>query len=132
MGFFTDLYLIYIFKVITRWTKFRGSRSWDTNEATVTATPNKTPATLGYPTLEIPYKYRVNGELYTGLHEEPFLLLDSLNTFAARFTEGDRLVIRIKPDCPGISTVLEADQIASRNELRMAKHALNPPYNQSL
>lgn len=114
MGFFADLYLVYLFKVLSRWTKFRGSRNWDTNEAIVTAMPDRTPAALGCPTLEIPYEYRVNGELYTGLHEEPFLLVDSLNTFAARFTAGNRFVIRINPDRPEISTVLEADQIAAQ------------------
>lgn len=110
MGFFADLYLGYVFKVLTRWAKFRGSRRWNKSDAIVTAMPSSASAALGCPTLEIPYNYRVNGELYTGLHEEPFLLADSLKQYAARFREGSKLTIRVKLENPEISTVLEDDQ----------------------
>jgi hypothetical protein len=109
MGFFADLYIVYAFKILTRWVKFRGHERWSPTEATVTATPITTSAGWGFSTVEIPYEYRVNGELYTGLHEEPFLLSDSLMQYATRFREGGKFMIRVKPGRPEVSTVREED-----------------------
>jgi hypothetical protein len=114
MGFFADSYLIYALKILTHWVKFHGSRNWKTTEGTVTAKPINSSAAWGCRTVEIPYAYRVNGELYTGLHEEPFLLSDSLTKHAKRFREGSKFVIRVKPDRSEVSTVREDDQTASR------------------
>jgi hypothetical protein len=113
MGFFADFYLIYAFKILTRWVKFHGSGGWKTTVATVTAAPIASSAAWGCRTVEIPYAYRLDGELYTGLHEEPFLLNDSLIEYAERFREGSKFVIRVKPDSSEISTVREDDQTAS-------------------
>jgi Protein of unknown function (DUF3592) len=107
MGFFADLYLVYLFKVLVRGVKFYGNQHWPSVEGIVTATPNSSMAGWGCPTVEIPYKYRVNGELYTGLHEEPFLLSDSRTEYAARFRAGSKLLIRVKPDNPQVSMMRE-------------------------
>ena len=115
--FFADLYFIFLFKILVRWVKFYGNQHWPSVDATITATPSASMAAFGCQTVEIPYEYRVNGELYTGLHEEPFLLMSSRTEYAARFRAGSNLVIRTRPDNPEISTVREDDQVLAGREL---------------
>jgi hypothetical protein len=62
------------------------------------------------PRVEIVYAFRVNGELYTGLHEEPFLLTKSLTEYVERFREGTLIVVRVKPNNPEVSVVCDKDQ----------------------
>ena len=109
--FFADLYLVFLFKILGRWAKFYGNKHWPSVDATITATPSASMAAFGCPTVEIPYEYRVNGELYIGLHEEPFLLMGSLTEYAAQFRAGSKLVIRARLDNPEVSTVREDDQV---------------------
>ena len=81
---FADLYLVYASKIAIRFFRFRGCRNWPSATATVTALPLTTGG-WGCPTVEIPYKYHIDGEPYTGLHEEPFLLANSLGEYIAQF-----------------------------------------------
>jgi hypothetical protein len=115
LGLFADLYLVYLFKILVRWAKFYGSQHWPSAEGIVTSTPSPSTPVWGCRTVEIPYEYRVNGELYTGLHEEPFLLMDSLTKYAAQFTARSKLVIRTRPDNAEVSTVREDDQVLQKN-----------------
>src|SRR6266699_4275691 len=80
------LYIGYVLKIAIRFFSFRGCRNWPSATATVTALPLTTGGGWGCPTVEIPYKYHIDGEPYTGLHEEPFLLADSLGEYVAQFT----------------------------------------------
>jgi hypothetical protein len=66
--------------------------------------------------VEIVYAYRFEGELYTGIHEEPFLLADSLTDYVERFAEGRSVVVRVKPGNPEVSVVCEGDQGAVTRE----------------
>jgi hypothetical protein len=101
--------LVYALRVIIHWPKVVGSGHWLLANATVTAPPTSL-AGIGCPRVEIVYSYRVKGELYTGLHEEPFLSTDSLADYVERFGEGRRIVVRVKPGSPEVSVVCEADQ----------------------
>jgi hypothetical protein len=67
--------------------------------------------------VEVVYSYRLNGELYPGIHEEPFLLADSLAEYLERFGAGRSLVVRVKANAPEVSVVREGDQ----NKLMAAK-----------
>ena len=108
---FADIYLGYVLKIAIRFFRFRGCRNWPSATATVTALPLTTGGGWGCPTVEIPYKYHIDGEPYTGLHEEPFLLADSLGEYVAQFTAGTSIVVRRSPSQPEISTILENDQM---------------------
>jgi hypothetical protein len=101
--------LVYALRVIIRWPKVAGSGQWPLANATVTAPPRSSEG-LGCPTVEIVYSYRVKGELYTGLHEEPFLSTGALTTYVERFGEGRHIVIRVKLGNPEVSVVCERDQ----------------------
>ena len=115
MGLVADIYISYFFKILVRWLRFRHSAQWPRADATVTAAPSSTSGAWGCPVAEIPYAYRVGGELYTGLHEEPFLLSDSAKNYAERFGRDATLVVRIEPGRPEISILLPQDQIQASN-----------------
>jgi uncharacterized protein DUF3592 len=85
------------------------SLQWPLAIATVTAPPTSSSG-FGCPSVEIIYSYRLDGELYTGIHEEPFLLARSVSEYLERFGEGRNIVVRVKPDNPEVSIVCEGDQ----------------------
>jgi hypothetical protein len=85
------------------------SLQWPLAIATVTAPPTSSSG-FGRPSVEIIYSYRLDGELYTGIHEEVFLLARSVAEYLERFGEGRNIVVRVKPDNPEVSIVCEGDQ----------------------
>jgi hypothetical protein len=101
--------IVYTFNVTVHWLRVCGTAHWPLANATVTAAPI---SSFGFacPSAEIVYAYRFQGELYTGIHEEPFILTDSLTDYVERFREGRSLVVRIKPGNPEVSVVCEGDQ----------------------
>lgn len=101
--------VVFLMKSVAQSLKTPGARTWPCAEATVTDEPVVL-RTLGCPTVEIVYSYRVEGELYTGLHEEPFLLADSLTDFVGRCSKGQSFLVRYKPGKPEISAVRQQDQ----------------------
>jgi hypothetical protein len=104
--------LIFILKSIVRGLKAMGCGRWPAVSAAVTATP-RISSTLSGGEVEIVYAYRITGELYTGIHEEPFLLPNSAQEYAARFPSGGSLVVRVDPRNPEKSVVRDADQRTS-------------------
>jgi hypothetical protein len=100
---------VYALRVITRWPRVVASGHWLLANATVTAPPRSSEG-IGCPTAEIVYAFRVKGELYTGLHEEPFMSTESLTDYVERFAEGRSIVVRFNPDNPEVSVVCEDDQ----------------------
>jgi len=60
-------------------------------------------------TIEIVYSYRFEGELYTGLHEEP-VFAGSGTEYMERFTKGGKFFVRVKPGEPEVSVLRDADQ----------------------
>jgi hypothetical protein len=60
-------------------------------------------------TVEITYKYRIDGELYTGTHTEPFLLDSSLKCFLEECSPGGEIIVRMRPGDPESSFVRDRD-----------------------
>ena len=114
---------IYLFRVFRGWLNSIGSENWPTAEAIVTADPARF-AAFGRYTVEVPYTYRFQGELYTGLHEEP----SSFGVgpkFMQRFAKDRRFVVRVNPADPEVSIMRDRDQaddirqrLEQRDELR--------------
>ncbi|MGO8797217.1 MAG: DUF3592 domain-containing protein [Candidatus Sulfotelmatobacter sp.] len=111
MGFFID-FLVVVFKRIIGQTAARGSDAWPLAEGTVTAPP-RAKFRLGRQSIELVYSYRFQGELYTGDHEQSFVLGRSLPDYVKRFGKGSRLAVRVKPEDPEVSVVRNEDQGAS-------------------
>lgn len=100
---------IYLFRFSWAWLQAIRSEKWPTAEAIVTADPaGYYAASAGY-TVEVPYTYRFQGELYTGLHEEPsFGGVGS--KFLERFAKGRRFLVRVNPAKPEASIMRDRDQ----------------------
>ncbi len=106
-GFFIDVIVGYIVRSMRNARRSGGSTEWVLVEAIVTADPIKSSG-YGGTSVEIVYSYRFQGELYTGLHEEPFFLPDS--EYMERFAKGRTFMVRVKPDEPEVSVVHDGDQ----------------------
>src|SRR3974390_625422 len=94
---------IYFLQVSQVWFSAIRSAKWPRAEAIVTAEPTRFTAFARW-TVEVPYTYRVQGELYTGLHQEPSLGGVS-SAFLQRFAKGRHFVVRVKPGEPEVSVV---------------------------
>jgi hypothetical protein len=102
--------IVYSFRSVVQWIKKSGTGRWACSEAIVTAEPSVLQGSWGA-MVEVVYSYRVEGELYTGLHEEPFLSADSLKNYTARFSNGRTFVVRFKPGKPDHSVIRQQDQV---------------------
>ncbi len=102
--------IIYSFKSVVHSVTAAGTGEWPCAEATVTAQPMISQG-FGCATVEVVYSYRFDAELYTGIHEEPFLLDHSPADYVARFSKGRMFVVRVKPSDPEVSAVREGDQV---------------------
>jgi hypothetical protein len=74
----------------------------------VTADPERVRGFWGS-VVEIAYSYRVQSELYTGLHGEPVIAASRIE-YIKRFPKGRHIVVRVNPDDPELSVVREGDQ----------------------
>jgi len=104
-------FVIFFCTSLVIWIREAGAESWICADAIVTAEPSVSQGLFGSPTVEVVYSYRFEGELYTGLHEEPFLSNDSLREYVARFSNGRKFVVRFNPRKPDHSMVREQDQV---------------------
>lgn len=100
---------IYLFRFFWAWLRAIGSDKWPTAEAIVTADPETTYATSTGFTSDVPYTYRFEGELYTGLYEVP--AEGSGSAFMKRFTKGRRFLVRVNPAKPEVSVMRDRDQV---------------------
>ena len=101
--------IIYSFKSVVHSVNVAGTGRWSCTEATVTTEPTVARG-FGCPTVEVAYSYRVDGELYTGIYEQPFLLADSVSECVERFSNGRKFVVRVKTNEPEVSVMREKDQ----------------------
>ena len=99
---------IYFFQLSRLWLNAIRSAKWPRVEATVTADPAGFREFARY-TVEVPYTYRFQCELYTGLHQEPSFGGVGAG-FMRRFAKGRRFIVRVKPGEPEVSVVRERDQ----------------------
>jgi len=107
-GFFLGLHLPCILKSAGNWLNALGSGKWLSVDATVTDDPTRLNRS-GCSTVKIVYSYHVDGELYTGSHEEPFW--DGSETdYMNRFQRGRSLVVRVKPGEPKAAVMRDRDQ----------------------
>jgi hypothetical protein len=100
---------ICLFRFFLAWLNALRSEKWPRAEAVVTADPASTYAALAGFTVEVPYSYRFQGELYTGLHEEPSFG-SAGSEFRERFAKGRRFLVRVNPAEPEVSIMRDKDQ----------------------
>ena len=117
-GLVLDIYVEFIFRVIVRLFKARGAKSWPVIKAEVTGT-NYRPGGFGCAVAEITYKYRFQGELYTGTNAKPFVLGSSAKEYVERYSVGSELLLRVKPGTPESSVVRDRDLYFQAHGYRM-------------
>jgi hypothetical protein len=101
--------VVYFFQALRSWISAIRSGKWPAAEAIVTADPSsRYAASTGF-TVEVPYTYRFQGELYTGLHEEPSIGV-AVPKFMQRFAKGRRFLVRVNPAEPEVSIMRNRDQ----------------------
>jgi Protein of unknown function (DUF3592) len=108
-GWFVDIFIEYLFRVMARMIKQRGSGTWPVARATVTSSSCPR-AGYGCDVAEVYYKYRVGGELYTGLNEKPFIIHNSGENYISHFGPGTEFTVRVQPKDPAVSLVRDGDQ----------------------
>jgi uncharacterized protein DUF3592 len=106
-GLVLDIYVEYIIRQVALLVRIVRSRNWPVTKASVTASACAR-AGYGCDVAEVYYKYRVDGELYTGVYEKPFLIHNSAENYINNSVPvGADLVVRLKPGDPSTSIVLE-------------------------
>ncbi len=107
-GLVLDIYVEFIFRVIVRLFRARGSRSWPVVKAEVTATYHD-PGGFGCAVANIAYQYKLNGELYAGTDANPFVSDSSAKDYLENYPTGSELLVRVKPGSPDFSVVRQKD-----------------------
>ena len=114
---------IYLFRLFWGWLRAIGSEKWPMAEAIVTADPEKTYAASSGLTVDVPYTYRFEGELYTGLYEEPG---GAGSAFMKRLAKGRRFLVRVNPAKPEVSIMRHGDQV---DNIQQSLEHIDEPQN---
>jgi hypothetical protein len=109
LGFFLDIYVEYLVRVMIRPFRASRGRAWPTERARITSTGYR-PGGFGCAVADLTYKYSFGGELYTGTNANPFIMTASAKDFIEHYSEGDEIMVRVDPQKPESSVLLERDQ----------------------
>lgn len=110
-GWFADIIVEFLFRLVMRMVRIFHSRAWPTVTGEVTDSTYQK-ASYGCDVAEVCYKYRIDGELYTGMYAKPFISSMRGEDYVARLQVGTELVLRVKPGEPSIS-VMEKQGLVS-------------------
>ena len=116
-GWFIDILVVYLFRVVVRFVKARGSAAWIVCKATVTGSRYLLKTC---DVVEITYLYRLDGEPFTGISQEPFLSSTLAKRQVDWFPAGSEIVVRVNPTDHQTSIVREADQSYTSKQSQMA------------
>jgi hypothetical protein len=108
-GWFVDVYIAYLFKWLVRFLQRRESNAWPVTKASVTSS-SSSPGGFGCSTAEVIYTYEMDGHIFGGRNEKPFISPNSAQNYAADFPPGSCVIVRTKPQMPEVSVVLDTDQ----------------------
>ncbi len=95
-GLVLDIHVEYLFRVILRFFRARGSTSWPVVTAKVTRA-NLRPGGFGCAVADVTYKYRWDGELYTGTDANPFVYTSSAKAYLENHPPSSEFPVRVKP-----------------------------------
>jgi hypothetical protein len=108
-GLVIDIYIEYLYRVVTRMIRRFGSSAWPVAKGNVrsSACPG---AGYGCYVAKVYYTYRVDGEHYAGVNEKPFIIRNSGENYVSRFARGTEFTVRVKPQDAAVSLVRDGDQ----------------------
>jgi hypothetical protein len=101
-GWFVDILVEYLFRVIVRAVRLLRSRDWPVAMGIVLSA--ECPRSwYGCTVASVYYEYPIAGEKYGAVYEKPFLSHDSGVEYAAQFVKGIDFKVRVKPEDPSTS-----------------------------
>jgi Protein of unknown function (DUF3592) len=109
LGWYVDIIVGYTIRITVQAIKARGSSRWPRQRAKVTGS-NSEYSPYGGQVAEVTYTWNRDGEYFSGMHKEPFLLHGSAVEYAARFRAGGDVIVRVKPARPEVSIIRDNDQ----------------------
>ena len=105
---FADVLIVFLIRALIQIFRSQRARSWPVVKSEVT-TAEKGAGGTGCMVGELTYQYRINGELYTGSHTEPFLSAGSAKSYLEQHAPGSQLIVRTRPEQPDSSFVRDRD-----------------------
>lgn len=116
-GWYVDILVAYLFRVVARFFKARGSASWIVRRATVTGSRYLMKTC---DVVEITYLYTMGSEPFTGISQEPFLSSTLAKLQVDWFPVGSKIVVRVNPADHKTSIVRDADQSYTSRQSEIA------------
>ena len=110
MGFFLDIYIEYLVRVVVRFIHAWRVRAWQTERAKIISASHR-PAGFGCAVADLAYEYSFGGELYTGTNANPFVMTSSAKGYIEHYFEGGEVIVRVNPQNRESSFMLEQDQL---------------------
>ncbi|MGA2847791.1 MAG: hypothetical protein ABSE46_02260 [Terracidiphilus sp.] len=104
-GWFVDIFVEWLVRMIVKIVRRINSRSWPVVETIVTASVYSK-AGYGCDTTDLHFDYSFDGQEYSGLHEEPFIMADLAKDFALDYPAGANIKVRLKPSRPYVTVAL--------------------------
>ena len=105
---FGDVLIVFLVRAMIQAVLSRRTKSWPIVKGEVTTAQERIGA-IGCMVVELAYHYRIEAELYTAIHGEPFLWAGSGKSYLEQFAPGSELIVRVKPGMPGTSFVRDRD-----------------------
>ena len=106
LGLYIDILIEYLFRIVVRFVRKQRSSSWPLNQATVMHAVCPKPG-LGCRVVQVGYTYRVDGESYAGTSSKPFLFDVSAEDYVKRHPAGTEIRVRVKPEEPARSVMVD-------------------------
>jgi hypothetical protein len=108
MGWFVDIFVEYIFRVLFRAINLTRSRRWPVVIATVLSA-DCSKVGYGCTVVTVYYEYVVNDEKHGDTFDKPFISPESGEGYADQFAKGMPFKMRVKPDDATKSVPLRGD-----------------------
>jgi hypothetical protein len=102
-GLLLDVWIEFVIRIAINLYRRATSRSWTVVRARVTGGYSERGSTAGSELAIVNYRYKVEGELFTGKHKEPFLLSGRLDDYVSLFPADGECWVRVSPADPSRS-----------------------------
>lgn len=102
-GWYLDVLVAYLFRIIARSIMTLRSRRWPTRKATVTRSDS--PNGFACEVVKVVYTYSFNGDHYGGTDTKPFLFKQIAEINTKEFPSGKEITVRVNPDNPSVSVL---------------------------
>jgi len=109
LGFFVDIYIEYLVRVMLRFIRACTVGAWPTVSAKIKSVGYR-PGGFGCAVADLTYEYSFKSELYTGANANPFVMTASAKDYIKHYSEGGSVIVRVDPTRPHLSVMLERDQ----------------------